>query len=573
MTTTTPRILCVDDEPEILKFLEALLLPKGYEVIKAKDGEEALEKLREERVDLVISDVKMPKIDGLEVCRRVKEDERYRNIPVIIITAFSATEDRIKGIEAGAEDFISKPFDPVEVLARIRMLLKAKAHQERRIGELLIEMGFITEEQLQKALKFAKEQNIKVGEALYSMEALDKDHIYWVLSNQMNMNYVELSPEMIDRDLITQFSIGILEQLKCLPLHETMREIHFAIADPTDHQAIKKVKSLRPERAVQLHLALPEKIMDILNFFREEFCSDQELHKVIETETKGGQPPSIQAVQGEEISKGEPFWIDFVSLLFSMSEAEIYWLYRKPGECRILSQRGGKFRILREYPEKAYSFIKEGLKQRMTAPNFGEVLFLQEKSMGRQGAFKLWGMGYLDRDMIRIEQIQAFSEREFIMSHPQASGLIENLQGLFSEHRRLLIGGKDRLVVKQCCYSLLKESDPLSDFPPPFFVESEIEVYFPKAAQLSLHQFNSINFLEQFKETPMPFLFYEAELSEITSDEENLSKIFSSNCRNIILYCPFHSFEEMKEALSIRQDWHPAAYKALFFSPDELQSV
>ena len=81
MITTKPRILCVDDEPNVLKFLEAVLVPNGYEVTKAEDGEEAMEKLKEERIDLVLSDVTMPKMDGFEVCRRIKGDDRYRNIP------------------------------------------------------------------------------------------------------------------------------------------------------------------------------------------------------------------------------------------------------------------------------------------------------------------------------------------------------------------------------------------------------------------------------------------------------------------------------------------------------------
>lgn len=126
MIDTRPRILCVDDEPQVLKFLEALFAKNGYEVIKAENGEEALEKLKEERVDLVISDVRMPKIDGFELCRRIKGDDRYRDIPVIIITGLTEKKDRIKGIEAGAEDFISKPLDQAEVLARVKMLLKKR---------------------------------------------------------------------------------------------------------------------------------------------------------------------------------------------------------------------------------------------------------------------------------------------------------------------------------------------------------------------------------------------------------------------------------------------------------------
>ena len=302
MVTAKPRILCVDDEPAILKFFEAVLVPRGYEVIRAENGEEALEKLKDQRIDLVISDVRMPKMDGFEVCRWIKEDERYRNLPVIIITGLAGKEDRIKGIEAGAEDFISKPINPEEVLARIKMLLKAKALHEKRIGELFIEMGFITEVQLQKALKIAKEQNIKVGEALYSMGAIDKDHIYWVLSNQLNMNYVELSTEMMDKELIKQFPIEVLEQLQCLPLYESAGEINFAIADPTDQKNVKKVKSLNPGKVVQLHLAIPEKIMDILNSFKRDFLLQQ--HE-ISSEGKHVQLLSDKTINSSRISKSE----------------------------------------------------------------------------------------------------------------------------------------------------------------------------------------------------------------------------------------------------------------------------
>src|SRR4030042_4495378 len=255
MIPTKPKILCVDDEASILKTFEILLVPNGYEVIKAQNGQEALEKLKEERIDLVLMDVMMPKLDGLEACRRIKGDERTRNIPCVLITALSAKGDRIKGIEAGAEDFLSKPFDAAEVLARVKMLLKSKSLSERRIGELLIEMGFITEKKLQEALIIAREQKIKVGEALHSMGALDKDHIYWVLSKQLKMNYIDLSLEMIDKDLVKQFSIDILEHLLCLPLYENMDDIHFAIADPTNYKIVKEIKGLKPFKSVQLHLA------------------------------------------------------------------------------------------------------------------------------------------------------------------------------------------------------------------------------------------------------------------------------------------------------------------------------
>ena len=131
MHTQKPRILCVDDELANLKLLEASLVPRGYEVIKAVNGREALEKINEQRMDIVLLDVMMPEMNGYEVCRKIKDDERHRNVPVVMITALRSKEDRIKGIEAGAEDFISKPFDQAEVLARIKMLLKIKNLNDR----------------------------------------------------------------------------------------------------------------------------------------------------------------------------------------------------------------------------------------------------------------------------------------------------------------------------------------------------------------------------------------------------------------------------------------------------------
>ncbi|MGO9952944.1 MAG: response regulator [Dissulfurispiraceae bacterium] len=129
--TGTKRILCADDEPANLKLLEAVLVPRGYEIVKANNGLEALGRITEQTIDLVLLDVMMPEMNGFEVCRTIKNNEHYRNIPVIMITALTSKKDRIKGIEAGAEDFISKPFDQAEVVARIKMLLWMKELNDR----------------------------------------------------------------------------------------------------------------------------------------------------------------------------------------------------------------------------------------------------------------------------------------------------------------------------------------------------------------------------------------------------------------------------------------------------------
>jgi len=125
-------ILCVDDEPGNLKLLERTLGTVGYLVLKAGDGREALEIIGSSKIDLVLTDVMMPGIDGFETCRLIKEDERYRHIPVVMITGLGSKADRIRGIEAGVDDFLVKPFDHGEVLARVKMLLRTK-----RLDDLL----------------------------------------------------------------------------------------------------------------------------------------------------------------------------------------------------------------------------------------------------------------------------------------------------------------------------------------------------------------------------------------------------------------------------------------------------
>jgi two-component system cell cycle sensor histidine kinase/response regulator CckA len=132
MNTLHPTILCVDDEPANLKLLENILVPRGYTVVSAAGGHDALSLIRSQSIDLVLLDVIMPGMDGFEVCRLIKQDPRFRNTPVIMITALTAKQDRIRGIEAGAEEFLSKPFDQGEALARVKILLEMKELHDAR---------------------------------------------------------------------------------------------------------------------------------------------------------------------------------------------------------------------------------------------------------------------------------------------------------------------------------------------------------------------------------------------------------------------------------------------------------
>lgn len=124
------KILLVDDEESNLKLLSKWLIPLGYDIKLAANGEEAVQQAREHRPDLIILDVIMPIMDGYEVCRILKADPESRNIPIIMVTALLEKESKLKGLSVSANDFLSKPIDQVELTVRVKNLLKIKAYED-----------------------------------------------------------------------------------------------------------------------------------------------------------------------------------------------------------------------------------------------------------------------------------------------------------------------------------------------------------------------------------------------------------------------------------------------------------
>src|ERR1700687_2702980 len=114
-------ILVVDDDPQIRRVMRATLTAQGYTIVEARDGQEALEKLRSERPDLVLLDMNMPVMDGPEACREIRRDSE---VPVIMLTVRSAEKDKVRALDAGADDYVVKPFGIQELLARIRAALR-----------------------------------------------------------------------------------------------------------------------------------------------------------------------------------------------------------------------------------------------------------------------------------------------------------------------------------------------------------------------------------------------------------------------------------------------------------------
>ncbi|HEY6688131.1 MAG TPA: response regulator [Propionibacteriaceae bacterium] len=136
--TEPVTILAVDDQPANLRLLDAVLSPRGYRVVRASSGEQALELLPSSGADLVLLDIVMPGIDGYEVCRRIRSASETAYLPVVMITA-SGHQEKTRAIEAGADDFVSKPFDQSELLARVASLARIKRYHDtitRQAAEL-----------------------------------------------------------------------------------------------------------------------------------------------------------------------------------------------------------------------------------------------------------------------------------------------------------------------------------------------------------------------------------------------------------------------------------------------------
>lgn len=137
------KILVVDDEPDIVELVTYNLKKEGFEVTSATDGEEALTKIRKGEFNLIVLDLMLPGIQGMELCRIIRNDPGTENLPIIMLTAKGEEVDRVLGLEIGADDYISKPFSPRELVARVKAVLRRISEKPSdakviRIGNLLI---------------------------------------------------------------------------------------------------------------------------------------------------------------------------------------------------------------------------------------------------------------------------------------------------------------------------------------------------------------------------------------------------------------------------------------------------
>jgi phosphate regulon transcriptional regulator PhoB len=139
---TTKKILIVDDEPDIVELISYNLKKEGFHISTAQDGEEALTKVRTGHLDLIILDLMLPGIHGIELCRILRNNPKTAHVPIIMLTAKGEESDKVRGLETGADDYMTKPFSPKELIARVKAILRRS--KERTTEDKTIRLGDLT---------------------------------------------------------------------------------------------------------------------------------------------------------------------------------------------------------------------------------------------------------------------------------------------------------------------------------------------------------------------------------------------------------------------------------------------
>lgn len=417
--------------------------------------------------------------------------------------------------------------------------------EHKKIGEILVEMGFITPNQLEEAIKLTKEKNIRTGEALFQMGALDHDRFYWVLGNQMNMSYLQLMPEMIDDELLSRFPIDILEELKCLPLYELENEIHVAIADPGNTSSLERLMEFTKGKTFNPHLALPEMIKAILEYYRRK-NPFQEPKGVDKQESPASILSSRISIMEQESGFSDP-----IRIVISAPGGTVFKVSQCPSGIHLWRLEKGGVRDIFTLTNADLDAFLDGLRK-----NHG---------MEREYGFPFWSLlkspegdppallrchtiAGLGSSLLLIERLPDFMKENFLQCYPDCQKMIAEIGKFYRKKTRLLLGGPDVNFIKQCLYLVREEICKDSDEFPALFVEKDIAMRFPNVIQTDLATFHISGIPSKFSINPSSFLLYE---SEPAADGANLfpeGRIFDS-WDDIIIIDFFQNRQEMEKYL------------------------
>jgi len=253
------KVLVVDDSQESVDLLEYFLKPAGYKILKARDGMEALEIVEKDPPDIILLDIMLPKINGYEVCEKLKKRQSTFHIPIIMITVLKELKDKIKALEAGADDFLSKPFDSVELLTRVKSLLRIKYYHDeiiKRNQELEKQKeALLREDLLKKELTnliihdmknplFVIQGNLQMMEMNRSVSPTESSDLYTQRIARSSRSLLRMILNLLDISRLEQKKMeiepvptdvnsmvnDIVESFKDIPEHQS-KSVHMKIRD------------------------------------------------------------------------------------------------------------------------------------------------------------------------------------------------------------------------------------------------------------------------------------------------------------------------------------------------------
>jgi type IV pilus assembly protein PilB len=280
------RILVVDDQPANLALVRRILDPVGFEVSEARSGAETLAAAQEKSPDLILLDMHLPDMHGLDVLRRLRESARGGGVRVVAMSALTTPEDRTAWLKAGCVGVIEKPIDvrgfPDEVAQWLpggRPPVQEERfdgdrreggaegeHKPDRLGELLVANLLISPEQLSLAVAAQPRSGKRLGQILVEQGALSEDDIAWALSHQLGYPYVFLTPEIVDAEAVRLLPEDFMREHRALPILTFGQEMTLAMVDPTDQRTVEEVVE-RTGLHVKRALALSSNIEEMQNRF------------------------------------------------------------------------------------------------------------------------------------------------------------------------------------------------------------------------------------------------------------------------------------------------------------------
>jgi type IV pilus assembly protein PilB len=272
-----PRVLVVDDQPANLALVRRVLQPAGFEVSEARSGAETLALAQETQPDLILLDMHLPDLHGLDVLRKLRENPRSAGIRVLAMSALAAPEDREAWLQAGCAGTVEKPIDVRTFAQEIAAWLPGaavgagdeRAHGDGhadKLGELLVANMLITPEQLQQAVAAQAGSGKRLGQVLVEQGALSEDDIAWALSHQLGYPYVYLSPEIIDAETARLLPEAFVRDRRVLPILRFGQEMTLAMVDPTDQHTVDEITA-QTGLQVRRALALSSNIEQMQNWF------------------------------------------------------------------------------------------------------------------------------------------------------------------------------------------------------------------------------------------------------------------------------------------------------------------